>query len=64
MGKKKAEDAGGKMIGLRVNPQLWERFQTLASSTIPRVSATALLEAAIIEYLDRHEPKTKKEGKR
>lgn len=63
MAKKKRDGERTRNIGLHVKIELYERFQALSASMVPRVSTTALLEAAIMEYLERHEPKTKKEGK-
>ena len=60
MAKKKDEDAGLAMVSRRLPVHLWQRFQALGASMRPRVSDTALLEEAISEYLERHEPKTKK----
>lgn len=37
--------------------ELWRRFEALAETMVPRVSMTALLEAAIAEYIQNHEPK-------
>ena len=36
---------------------LWERVQAHADSIEPRTTDTAIMELALREYLDRHEPK-------
>jgi hypothetical protein len=47
-------------IGHKIDRELWEKFQQLADSLVPRVTYTALLEAALIEYIKRHGPKEEK----
>lgn len=58
--KKRERQPLGKMLSLRIDEDLWRRLQEYRETLIPRVSSTALLEAALIEYLHNHEPKTKK----
>lgn len=60
--KKTKEQPTGKMLGLRVNQVIWDEFEALRREIIPRTSATGLLEAAMMEYIQRHK-QTKKEGK-
>lgn len=54
MARKKKARADTTKIGLAVNRELWKRFERMADESVPRVSMTALLEAAIAEYLNRH----------
>ena len=51
------------MVSRRLRRDLWERFQTYCEWHVPRASDTAILEAAIVEYLERHEAKKKKGDK-
>ena len=52
-----------EQITRRIRVDLMERVREFASSRKPVVTDTAVIEDALEEYLDRHEPKTKKEGK-
>lgn len=47
----------------RISEVLWNRFQQYVSSLDPPVSDRDVLETAIEQYLDHHEPKTKREGR-
>lgn len=63
MGRKKA-GYDRAMVSRRLRRELWERFQLYCEYHVPRTSDTAMLEAAIQEYLDRHEPKKPKKGEK
>ena len=67
MGRKKRADET-KMLGLRVNAALWERFQEYVedrkrSGELPRMSDTAMLELVVYEFLERKQRSKKETGK-
>lgn len=56
-----AEQKVKMTLGLR--PELARRLREYAESFLPiRVDRTAVVEAAVEEFLDRHEPKKKERG--
>lgn len=59
MSKKKA-DEGLIMVSRRIPVAVWQRFRRFCDYHVPRTTDTAILISAMEEYLDRHEPKTKK----
>ena len=52
------------MLSRRIPAPLMERFKHYCEHHVPRVTDTAILEAALEEYLDRHEPKAKKSAEK
>lgn len=59
MGRPKKTD-NRVSINRRLPRHLWARVQAFADSRSPRCTDTAVMEAALIEYLDRRESKPKK----
>jgi hypothetical protein len=45
-----------RQMSWRLDANLIERLEEYAAKSIPRTSLPAHVEAAIIEYLDRHDP--------
>lgn len=55
--KKRPDDTGqrlGVMLGLRIDPAISEALESYLANTVPRVSKTAAVEAALIEFLRAH----------
>lgn len=55
MARKKEAGGEWKKIGLEVPADLWDRFKAHGQSLRPRANVSALLEVALIEYLEKHE---------
>jgi hypothetical protein len=62
--KKRTEEGDPPLVGLgyRIDGRLAERFFRFCENHVPRTSNTRILEEALTEYLDRHEPKPEKKG--
>lgn len=55
---------GGKSpLTRRIRTELLERVREYGERSSPRVTDTAIIEAAIEEWLDKHEPLQKERGK-
>jgi hypothetical protein len=48
------------MVSRRLPRYLWTRVQTYVATIQPRTTDTAIVELALMEYLDRNEGKGKK----
>jgi hypothetical protein len=60
MGRKKIEEeevSGRVMVTRRLDRNLWDRVKAHAKTIVPRTTDTGIIEAALLEYLDRHEKK-------
>ena len=45
------------MVTRRLDHRLWLRVKAHAKTIVPRTTDTGIIEAALLEYLDRHEKK-------
>lgn len=59
-GRPKGSGSGRRktMLSRRIDAELWERFQAYVETVVPRSTDTAVLELALVEFLERKEGKT------